>query len=291
MAITGTGTQADPYIVSTWDEIVEKIAETNAYVKCAPGLVFDMNEMFPDEAPGLTFHCLEFDGNGVVIKNGRYNDTIIKANSATPDYGDSASIAIRGINVLNFLLQGTGHMISTGSPDYSYYNGIPFTCYDCVFTGVSSSSGAIIKRIRYVWSQDHNFYRCGFNVEAKNGQNFVGGTAQNWSMMYFHDCHIIFNGDHLATTDCYGSFRMQNSLLQGDLGSQAYICDSHDSIIDADCESIVYSQYDTYSNVLYNSERAQLTNVPSGIFTPMTAAELRDASAIAATGFPIGVST
>ncbi|MBQ8960592.1 MAG: hypothetical protein IJ071_05175 [Ruminococcus sp.] len=281
--MTGTGTQADPYVVSTWDEIIEKIAEKNAYVKCAPGLVFDMNEMFPEEAPGLTFHCLEFDGNGIRIENGRYNGNVISLGSNT------VSQTIKNININDFLIQGEGHLI------YSYYSSHKF--YDCVFSGQLTGyfstlrySGVICIGANSLYSSlQHDYYRCGFNIKTQ-GRYFCTGRATNWwTFMYFHDCHIVVSCDHLSATDCYGSFRMQNSLLQGDLGSQAYICDSHDSIIDADCESIVYSSYDTYSHVIYNSERARLTNVPSEIFTPMTSAELRDASAIAATGFPIGV--
>ena len=33
MAVTGTGTQADPYVVTTYAELVEKAAESGKYVK------------------------------------------------------------------------------------------------------------------------------------------------------------------------------------------------------------------------------------------------------------------
>lgn len=46
MSISGTGTQADPYIVSTWEEIVSQCGIADVYVKCIPNLEINMNTLY-----------------------------------------------------------------------------------------------------------------------------------------------------------------------------------------------------------------------------------------------------
>ena len=68
MAITGTGTQADPYVVTTWAELASKTSETGVYIKL--GNDIDMNDEYPEGlTSGLTVKCAQIDGDGKAIKN------------------------------------------------------------------------------------------------------------------------------------------------------------------------------------------------------------------------------
>ena len=68
MAITGTGTSADPYVVTTWDELASVTSETGVYIKLGNNI--DMNTEYPEGlTSGLTINCAEIDGEGYTIKN------------------------------------------------------------------------------------------------------------------------------------------------------------------------------------------------------------------------------
>lgn len=64
--MTGTGTQADPYIVDTWEDFVTAVGTSGAYVEVAPDIVWDMNEISP-EGVTIDWNCTSLQGNGAVI--------------------------------------------------------------------------------------------------------------------------------------------------------------------------------------------------------------------------------
>lgn len=65
----GTGTQADPYIPTTWDEFVTAIGTSGAYVSLPEGGgTFDMNEIAPEGlANSVSVNCAQIDGSGWII--------------------------------------------------------------------------------------------------------------------------------------------------------------------------------------------------------------------------------
>lgn len=71
--MTGTGTQADPYIVSEYTEFLTAIQTSGVYVKCADNTVWDMNIIDPTgekyHNSGKSIYCTELDGNGAIINN------------------------------------------------------------------------------------------------------------------------------------------------------------------------------------------------------------------------------
>lgn len=64
--MTGTGTQAAPYIVDTWPDFVTAVGTTGAYVEVAPDTVWDMNNISP-EGVTIDWNCTSLQGNGAVI--------------------------------------------------------------------------------------------------------------------------------------------------------------------------------------------------------------------------------
>ena len=72
--MTGTGTQADPYIPASWSEFVTAIGTSNAYVALAEGTVWDMNEIAPTGVGLITVNAVSIAGNGAEIKNLFFNN-------------------------------------------------------------------------------------------------------------------------------------------------------------------------------------------------------------------------
>ena len=67
--MTGTGTQADPYVVSNWDELVTAAAQAEAYVTLPSNATWNMDAQYPSGAPDIVLWCAEINGNGAVIHN------------------------------------------------------------------------------------------------------------------------------------------------------------------------------------------------------------------------------
>lgn len=67
--MTGTGTQADPYIVDTWADFVTAVGKSDVYVECAEGTVWNMNDIAPDGINSrINIYAKSISGNGVIIK-------------------------------------------------------------------------------------------------------------------------------------------------------------------------------------------------------------------------------
>lgn len=67
MAITGTGTEQDPYIVTTYDELVEKAAESGKFVKI--GNDINILDEYPDgDMPQLVLNAV-IDGDDKIVSN------------------------------------------------------------------------------------------------------------------------------------------------------------------------------------------------------------------------------
>ena len=64
--MTGTGTQADPYVVETMSEFCAKVEEDGVYIELAGDL--DCTDWLPPNRR-YTMACNQIDGKGYVIKN------------------------------------------------------------------------------------------------------------------------------------------------------------------------------------------------------------------------------
>lgn len=67
--MTGSGTQADPYIVENWADFVTAAGTSGAYVEFAADTVIDMDNVAPEGiGTQIVFRCTEIDGNGGEIR-------------------------------------------------------------------------------------------------------------------------------------------------------------------------------------------------------------------------------
>ena len=96
MAITGTGTQADPYVVSTWADLVTKAAESSVYIKL--GADIDLNDEYPEGiTSGCDLACAEIDGDSYKIKN-------ISATNKAYIFHASYNCTLKNVDFTNSLL-------------------------------------------------------------------------------------------------------------------------------------------------------------------------------------------
>lgn len=135
MAITGTGTQADPYIVTTIGEVLEKCAEANAYVCLA-------NDIYVKEDPEyregvstpFTINCAKFysenTGNGYKNIYGFRCDGY----TAVHTIQVGANAIVDHIGFLSFFTDKSGIGSQQGSAFYDIYCDSTSNFTNCSFS-------------------------------------------------------------------------------------------------------------------------------------------------------------
>jgi hypothetical protein len=213
MAYTGTGTQNDPYVVDNWDSLIEKIADTEAYVTVADNVDIDLTKIYPEgisytnAPPLLNFACKEFDGNGITIRN---------AYSLSPRTGSNAVIecattcdALSNINFVNFYINGgdVDPVLIRGRKSSNY-----ITIAHCTFKGVlfTSHSSTI-----YFWRYINRFFDCVWNVKIVASYN----SSYFYNTVVFDSCWLRFD-TNIHWKD-YGNGRFVNTYLEGNFAAYA----------------------------------------------------------------------
>lgn len=142
MAISGSGTQDNPYIFDTVEDFVEVISREGCYAEAnEPDKIFDCNDGVLT-AP-IFISCAYLDCKGLTILNALINQTnspIMKLRDAT---SNQFARNIRNLNVYNFCnicydsLHGKHSLLI--NPDYEQWQGNdvpPATFTNCNFAGV-----------------------------------------------------------------------------------------------------------------------------------------------------------
>lgn len=212
MAYTGTGTQDDPYVVDDWDSLIEKIADTEAYVTVADNVDIDLTKVYPEGIPYtnapplLNFACKEFDGNGITIRN---------AYNLSPRTGSNSVIecaatcdALSNINFVNFYINGgdVDPVLIRSRKSSSYP-----TVSHCTFKGVLFTSHS---SNTYFWRYINRFFDCVWNVKvvANNGAYF-------YNTAIFDSCWLRF--DTNTNWRDYSNGRLVNTYLEGKFAARA----------------------------------------------------------------------
>lgn len=103
--MTGTGTQADPYIVDTWADFVTAVGKSDVYVECAEGTVWDMNDIAPDGIKSrINIYAKSINGNGVIIKK------LYFTSNASFFFANSTSVT--GVDFLDSLIESGMFILS-----------------------------------------------------------------------------------------------------------------------------------------------------------------------------------
>lgn len=227
--MTGTGTQANPYIATTWDELAEKAAISGAYIKL--GNDINLNDEYPEGITSeTTVGCTEIDGDNHIIKN------LANKNCGIFTPAPNVFAMIKNTKFLNCRLKGFSFVV------HSSYGGITFSL--CSFSGglyenaVFSSQTATLRRCSMNFNLNGNptsaslsggeqtyYYYC--NIKLKNGilrmngeNNYV--TGENMSVLVGTGKYNVFDvsipTENYITfaNDHYHGHYNTNSLINGD---------------------------------------------------------------------------
>lgn len=293
--MTGTGTQNDPFIVTTMAEFVAKIETAGVYIELANDL--DCTEWQPTSNHQYIMACNQIDGKGYAIKNlhvlsDDYTIGIMFRLAPTNQNG-----VMKNLHWKNVYLGGVCLFI-TNSSRYGYY----WTIQDCSFS-CELFNGKFLQT-DYVCPKFKNcaiyLYCCG------TACNPITGDYYETTSFIFDTCAIVMNGTVSAHIFCG---QLVNSRLSGNItllsggasssdraieifnqGDQSYA----NSVIDmtVQCSSTWYiSNYSLYTTgLLINTSRLQnasLTGV-TDIFIACDDEEMVDSEWLMDEGFDVG---
>lgn len=262
--MTGTGTQADPYIVDTWPDFVTAVGTTGAYVEVTPGLTWDMNEIAPDGISTLTINCTSIDGNGLEIKALRATGYLLTINHA---------ITIKNISFLSFTAKG---MIAGAGSLSEWFRR---RYISCIFSG--NVSGNYIISAGYGTTFENQFEKCGLNVSA------VNASFANNENNFFKDSYILLDAASLDNLDCY------NSYIAGTTNGNATVYASSSVINLSGDAAITWNRsygVDGQATSVYNQDTLPNTQ-PSTTYkvAGVSDSQIKDSAYLATKGLPIGV--
>lgn len=273
--MTGTGTQADPYIISEndtpsqiWNDFITAISTSGAYVQCPENYVLDMNKLYPAGYEGYTTWRAKYTyGNGFTIYNLYCKSTPfgLCANGGTN---------IQEVNFRNFIFDGTSMFGGSPNNDYTYIR-------KCRFVGKMLSGSMFDAGNNIVFEPVQNQEHSGnlFQVD------FADGTAFHKSVYLMRHNFSVFNFSGSSASSNYG-ITCNNCMFTGKIPFSSLTLSGKYTIIDAEMNGTVSVSSMTAS--FYNSDKAQISVSGNGL-NPATGEQLRSAEFLESYGFPIGV--
>ena len=304
---TGSGTQADPYIIQNWSEFIEAVGMAGVYVEFPKTLTQTSDtEVNPNK--------LYMDSNGVVQTNVQNSDLpnlyensfVLDANNYMPNgitttitftcadlngYGGTIKNLASQTTDLNILtLASTVHMsqiaflnIDCNNCNFiaAYYNNDLKDIEKCIFSGrVDCQSTHYFENTRMM-----TYRSCAFNVELYNNSKF---TFANSGAGYAHFRYCRINTeDYTSNTSSTQNVEITNSYWTGNSISNIYVTmDSYDyTVFDLTCSLISATNGAIKDYTFVNSDKCSDTSGAVGV----TTAQLSDATYLASLGFPIQI--
>lgn len=258
--MTGTGTQADPYIVDTWPDFVTAVGTSGAYVEIAEGVVFDMNAIAPEGAPAVTIAAAHIDGKGTAIEAARVNTDFF-------NLAESAK-TIENLRITSFI--ATAPVISKTTNDTC-------TLKNVILAGIQNGGVTLHCTRGYLSFTSNEIAACGFTVKVDEG-----GFMYDPASMTFIDCDFIMDGGNIG--DGYAIFpTCINCGIFGKVGI-VYLSDAS-QFVTVNAVADLVSINTAGRKILANSD---LCASITGNATPVTDAQMHDAAYLASLGFPIG---
>ena len=168
MAITGTGTQADPFVVTTYSELAQKITNPDSLSECyiKVGNDIDITEEYPfGDMPVLDFGNNVFlDGDGKTITNWYYTgsgtDGVIRLYNKT-----SHPCQMKNLNLANIVLKSSEQyfLLISSSGSGTQTNNI--LVENCTFVGIFF--GTVLSIQLTPEATNMALRSCAFNVLLK----------------------------------------------------------------------------------------------------------------------------
>jgi hypothetical protein len=171
MAIDGSGTQQDPWIVTTYDELVEKAAESGEYVRIANDI--NITDEYPDgDMPQLVLKA-NVDGNGKKLSNW------YKTTYGTAIYVQGATAQLYNCTIGNIYCKNdTFAEIRSYNQDFHFVN--------CNFHGITYYD--LFKAIDEN-NSTRNFSSCSFYINSKNN-GYAAIVSNMYSYIGMQYCSI-----------------------------------------------------------------------------------------------------
>lgn len=253
MAISGTGVQGDPFVVTTWDELVTAAGDIGSYVKL--GNDIDLNDEYSSGIPAtLVLDCVELDGDGYKISN------LVSNNLGNVfQMGQGTSVSIKNFKLLNFLIVSA---FSDGVLFNATGKTINFEL--CQFSGRFFSES---NYLNLFGSGIINLNRCSYYIESQGKFRTVAEDNQ----FQCNYCNMKLIGD--ITDNLY--FVFNNSYLTGRVTGGTIWCvtGSIQSVLDIECPEI---NGDSASHVFANSDKCSSISIA----TPITNNQMKSADAL-----------
>lgn len=196
MSVSGTGAQADPYIVTTWAELVAKAAENDVYVKVGDNI--DVMQEYDDgSAPTLVLNGY-VDGDNKTISRWYNNGSryLINSNNTADKYIENAIFTNIKTNYSLIYNQTSARYGEHTIVRNCKFAGIMGDGY--IFDGSNSNNNAMINGVvvnikgndlhllKDYTSQDHS--NCNIKLETSaTWLNYIyaGDRDQKWYDSYF----------------------------------------------------------------------------------------------------------
>lgn len=259
--MTGTGTQNDPYVVSTWPDFVTAVGTTGAYVEVVPGTVWDFNTIAPEGAPTVTLTAAHINGQGCTLKNVRAERPFLYFSAGNATVLENFRIIdfIANDNILCFVSKQS------------------FTIRGTVFTGTQTNDGTLYRSKGNIVFQANSNSGCGFRVNCRGGDLFGGSYSYTFSDTFFS-----LSGGNVGTSSATCG-KLDNCYIEGECGTVYTLSSSRNTIVNCTAQRIDARG----TNMLANSDKC--SNITNG--TAVTDEQLRDPVYLASIGFPIGGET
>ena len=208
MAITGSGTQADPWVVTTYAELVEK-ANDEGYIKIGNNI--NIIDEYPDgDMPTLEIVNSNIDGDGKVISNWYKTNS---GNCVTVS-GSSQVTDLHFCNIYD--LSGEFCVLNGYNEDYHFVN--------CKFNGrVASAFMIAIDDGR----SSRNFKSCSFYIDSRSS---YGAFVSNvYSYIGIKDCYLkVISSSAPSVFGSSASTSIENCYIESNIpcGAYGYISNS-----------------------------------------------------------------
>lgn len=275
MSISGTGTQADPYIVDSWADFVTAVGESGVYVEADTSNVntWDFAKIVDSGlSSALSWNAANVNGNGLTIK-GLYA-------SGSFSYminGGTERRDIRNINFLDF---------SKPSSVKSFFYGKNVYFGNCRFSGVVDGGSFIVRattnpQAGYVFTTAENdgvIKGCSFALQ-------FNGTATFGSGEYCDIYHGNMNFVKASESTSVWKVALYESKITGEFPfASINNMGGGQNVIDADISTIGTWTNNSGVTLVNTDKLAEGLTVPTG-FTGVTSAQMLDVDALAAVGF------
>lgn len=273
MAITGTGTQVDPYVVTTWAELASKTSETDVYIKLGNNI--DMNTEYPEGlTSGLTVNCAQIDGDGKTVKN-----LYLQSGALITCAGRNSTW--KNTELLNWSIgngSNAASITANGNTSGTYtFNRCKLSGRLNGGSGNSTSFLAKSGRIK--------FYRSSINFQMTANASTIdmSGDWRNCCTMEY--CNVNFTGETAETLNIV----LVNSYIKGALASATLNATRYpDGQVSTysvlDITAAAFTANSATNLVLANSEKCSSIGQ---YLTSVTTSQLTNATYLSGIGFPI----